>query len=50
MVLLSLTKVVAWDRVALQCGARPSPALALQEIVWFRDGQRLPVARLLIAI
>ena len=46
MVLPSLMKVAAGDRVALQCGARPSPALALQEIVWYRDGQRLPVARL----
>ena len=40
------TEVVAGDRVALQCGARPSPALALKEIAWYRDGQRLPVARL----
>ena len=44
--MLFFVKVVTGDRVALQCGARPSPALTLQEIVWFRDGERLPVARL----
>ena len=42
-----MRKVVVGDRVALQCGAQPSPALELQEIVWYRDGQPLPVARLI---
>ena len=42
-----MRKVVVGDRVALRCGAQPSPALELQEVVWYRDGQPLPVARLI---
>ena len=39
------TEVVLGESVALQCGARPSPSLTLQNVDWYRDGMILPVAR-----